>query len=517
VITLRPLQAPQDQSAGTLAGPQPPWAKGWFWGVLALVVTIPFLVSSIPPLSDYPGHVSQFHIMLNLGRSPYLQKYYGFEWVFAGNLGVDLLVAIIGPLLGVEWGTWIIATMTPALMVLGVFSISRALHGRVQPCAFLALPFVYAGAFTWGFLNYDLAVALMFLMFALWIRSRNYSQSRFLIFASLSFCLWVCHAVGWGLFLLLVGGYELRRAIADRGWRLAAFSQTMLRILPLFPPALLSARMIHFSETPHPYTVVTPGLPSGLIAYKIFIFAGQIHDRVYALSVASILIIGGLYSFARYRGASVSPALAIPAAFVGLAAILLPPVVSGSALADYRVAPVAIMILLLSIRSDATSGGRFIVFSALALTGLRLTVTAFVWNEDAEAYRRHLFALESIPTGARILVLVPSDVPGVTDFEARPMGHLADFAVVRRDALVNTQWVNTGAISLQIKANSNTAYYADPSQNIAIDKVNQVLAATRAEQFDYAWVLGRYPAAPTPPNLIRAYADEETVLFQTVK
>jgi len=212
----------------------------WFWSVLGLLATAPFLVAPIPPLPDFPGHVSQYHVMLHLGQSPYLQNFYGYHWILTGNLGVDLLMTIIGPMLGVERGTWAIAALTPALMVIGIFAISRAVHGRVQPCAFLALPFVYASAFLWGFLNYDLAVALTFLAVALWIEWRERRRLRAAIFVPIALGLWVCHAAGWGLLCLILGGYELQTALRDRGWSLVSTKQVIYRILPLLPPLLLS-------------------------------------------------------------------------------------------------------------------------------------------------------------------------------------------------------------------------------------------------------------------------------------
>lgn len=490
------------------------WSRGTFWIGLALLAMVPFLVAPIPPLPDFPGHVAQYHIMLNLDRSRYLQDFYDYKWTLTGNLGDTFLMLLAGPLLGVERGAWAIAAAAPALMVLGIFAVSRAIHGRVQVGAFLALPFVYAKAFMWGFLNYDLAVALALLAFALWVKLGDRQKLRVALFIPIALAIWLCHAVGWGLLCLFVGGYELQAAVRENGARLAALKKSIVRVLPLLPPALLSAAMIHRSGTPYPVEI-TSNLPSGLLAYKLFIFAGQLHDRSYFLDVLSIMMIAGMYFFARYRGATISCALAVPAGLAALAAVFLPQVLSGSALADYRVAPVAILMFFLSVRGAEGTGQRLVAISAVALTGLRLTVTAIGWHQDSAAYERHLTALESVPLGARILVLVPTNAQ--KPYQSRPMGHLADLAVVRRDALVNSQWINTGAIPVQIKANTNSAYYADPSQYVAPEKVVHALATVRPDQFDYVWVLGRYPAADAPDNFSQQYVDEETRFFRIKK
>jgi len=493
------------------AGEAPFWSGKTFWGALALLAMVPFLVASIPPLPDFPGHVSQYHLMLNLDRSPDLQRFYGYHWLLTGNLGADLLMMVIGPVLGAERGAWAIAALTPALMVLGMFALSRAVHGRVQPGAFLALPFAYASAFLWGFLNYDLAVALALFAAALWIAWRDRLRLRAIVFVPAALGLWICHAAGWGLLCLIAGGYELQAAVKEHGWRLKSLQQVIWRTLPLVSPAVLSAAMIHKSTIPYPIEVTASGMQTGSPLYKFFLFAGQLHDRIFPLDVASLFVLGGLYTFARFRGASLSYALAVPAGLIALAATLMPPIVSGSALADYRIAPVAIIIFFLAIRG----GGSFLVAASLVLVALRLGITAFGWHQDAQAYERHLSALNSVPKGARILVLVPSDTHRPYAF--RPMGHLADFAVVRRDALVNSQWVNTGAIPVQVKLNADIPYYADPSQYIAAEKVAHALATVPPDRFDYVWVLGRYPDGPKPDNLAAAYADEATKLFRIMR
>jgi hypothetical protein len=494
----------------------PFWSRAWFWVGLAVIATGPFLFADIPPLADFPGHVGRYHIMLNLGHSPYLQRFYDFKWTLIGNLGADLLMMAIGPILGAERGAWVIAALTPALMVLSIFAVSRAVHGRVQPTSFLALPFVYASAFEWGFLNYDLAVALALLALALWIAWRGRPRLRSVVFIPLAFGLWVCHAAGWGLLGLLVGGYELQAAISDRGWRPAAIGQAALRVLPLTPPALLSISMIFHSGglTPYRFAASMPAT----ITYKLFVVFGELHDRILGLDVVSMLLVLVLFAFARSQGASITPALAIPATVVALATVLMPPVAAGITLADYRLAPVAVIVFILSIRADSMRPAPLFVVSALVLTGLRLAVTAHGWHNDSRIYERHLSALSSVPMGARILVLVPSNgLPDLLNYGSRPMAHLADLAIVRRDALVNSEWVIAGAQLLQVRANADIAYHTDPSQLVAPAKVSQALATARSDHFDYAWVLGRYPAGPTPEHLTQVYADDETRLFRVIR
>lgn len=494
----------------------PIWARGWVWAALALLATAPFWFVSIPPLPDFPGHLGRYHVMLHLGRSPDLARFYDFHWALVGNLGADLAMLGLGPLLGDERAAWLIAAVTPGLMVLGIFATSRAVHGRVPATSFLALPFVYANAFEWGFLNYDLAVALMLLAFALWVSLRSRAWLRAGLFIPLSFGLWVCHAEAWGLFGLFVGGYEAQQAISQHGWRVKALRQVALRVWPAAPPIALCLTMLAPSQTPYEVTAAFAGWLPGIVGYKAFELSNVLHDRRLVLDAASMLAIAGLYIFARSRGARFEAALAAPAALVGAAVILMPPIAAGSALADYRLAPMALIALLLSIRLPANSGSGsgLIVATALGITIVRLTATAIGWREDDGAYARHLTALNQVPAGSRILVLTPGYSMSPWKYGTRPLSHLGDLAIVRRDALVNSQWTAAGAQLLTVKGNADIAYHIDPSQFIAAGTVDRVIAAAPLDHFDFVWVLGRDPSAARVQRLQTVYADEETRMFK---
>ena len=487
------------------------WDSAWLWSALAVVATAPFLAASIPPLEDFLGHVGRYHVMLDGAHSPYLQRYYAFHWRLVGNLGVDLLMLVVGPVLGVERGAWLIAALTHSAMVMGIFAVSRTVHGRVQPTAFLALPFVYATAFELGFLNYDLGAALALLALALWIGLSPRPRLRAAVFVPIALVVWVCHAAAWGVLGLLAAGYELQGSVRTRGWRPAALGRAALRLAPLTPPALLSLLTLPTGVAP----AVIAGPPTSAMGYalrKMFIVVFQLGDRSYALDVVSVLLIWAVFTYASVRGAKTSAALAAPAALVGLATLLVPPIVGGIALADLRLAPVAAIAFILSLRSESIRRASWAAAFGLVLTAVRLTVTAAGWHADNTAYQRHLLALAKVPMGARILVLVPTE-GGVTPQGSPPLRHLADLALVRRDAFVNTQFAIAGAQLLEIKANG-TSYRADPSQFVPSDKVSQALASAPLNHFNFVWVLGRYLPGPTPSQLTMAYADDKTRLFR---
>ena len=78
------------------------WRRPALWVALVAASLIPSLVTTILPFNDLPNHVGRHYVFLNAATDPFLQHFYSVHWAIIGNLGVDLLVRAIGPLLGAE-------------------------------------------------------------------------------------------------------------------------------------------------------------------------------------------------------------------------------------------------------------------------------------------------------------------------------------------------------------------------------------------------------------------------------
>src|SRR6185436_13971259 len=172
----------------------------WFLAAVVLFSAIPLLWPDVPPLLDLPGHMGRYRVQLDLATSPDLQQYFGFRWQVIGNLGVDLLVQLLAPLMGLEPAVKLIVCAIPVLTVGGMLWVAREVHGRVPPTALFAIPLAYNFPFLFGFVNFALSMALAFLAFALWLRLARLGRLklRAAVFVPISFVLWISHAFGWG-------------------------------------------------------------------------------------------------------------------------------------------------------------------------------------------------------------------------------------------------------------------------------------------------------------------------------
>src|SRR5436190_15129497 len=131
-------------TSGPADAPQHPlqwWEKRWTVAALMLLSVLPLLWPDVPPLLDLPGHMGRYRVQLDLASSPDLQQYFGFDWQVIGNLGVDLLVEMLAPLIGLEAAVKLIMLAIPPLTVGGLFWVAYEVHRRIPPTVMFAAPF----------------------------------------------------------------------------------------------------------------------------------------------------------------------------------------------------------------------------------------------------------------------------------------------------------------------------------------------------------------------------------------
>src|SRR5688572_24199008 len=81
---------------------RPLWEHPAMLAAFVVLSALPLFWPDVPPLLDLPGHMGRYRVQLDLAASPALQQFYGFKWALIGNLGIDLLVELLAPLIGLE-------------------------------------------------------------------------------------------------------------------------------------------------------------------------------------------------------------------------------------------------------------------------------------------------------------------------------------------------------------------------------------------------------------------------------
>lgn len=538
------------------------WQTRRFVVAMALLSVVPLLWPDIPPLVDLPGHMGRYRVQLDLHTYPWLTDWYNFRWQLIGNLGVDILVQIFAPLLGLELTVKLIVMTIPPLTVVGLLWISREVHGRIPATALFALPLAYCFPLQFGFVNFALSMALAMPLFALWLRLGRLGKIRLraAIFVPLSCALWVCHTFGWGVLGVLAFSAEMVRehdrakqsdehrfgpvtVAGMKRWAVAWF-RGGLQCIPLALPMLL---MVAWRSGEH-----VTGETGDYFNWraKFAWLTMMLRDRWLWFDIASNALLGVIvYKSVRDRNIEFSRNLGLSAMFLIAVFVLLPRIVFGSAYADMRLAPFMVAIALIAIRPRPLPGdtrllalenpglgdaelqsivaarrrrsmAQFAVLG-LAFVLVRTGATTVSYVLFDQRYARELKALDQLPVGARLISFVGQNC--VADWKMSRLEHMPALALERRMAYTNDQWSMAGAQLLTTKYAPARPFAHDPSQITTLTQcpreywrpIDRSLAKFPRAAFDYVWLIS--PPAYDPKytqDLTPIWRDGTSVLFR---
>jgi hypothetical protein len=501
------MTADPRNTAGT-AQPKPWWETRLCLALVVAATMIPLLYPPIPPLVDLFGHMGRYRVELALDHSPWLQRYFDYHWALIGNLGVDVLVLVFAPIMGLEAAVKLIVLAIPPLTAIGFLWVAREVHGRVPPTAFFALPFIYGFPFLFGFVNFALSVAFAFLAFGLWLRLGRLDRTvvREWVFVPISLVVFFTHTYGWGMLGLMCFSAEAVR-LHDRGgswWRagLEAAFRTSVMALPIL------VMLVWRSET-------HGGQSYGWFEWKMkwrWIYSA-LRDRwrwfdLFSLYLAALVFIYAIGNRIFGRTWSLSRNLVFSAMVLAVCFAILPRTVFGSAYADMRLVPYLMAVGLLAIRprtAEMVRAGELFAILGLLFFGVRTAANTVSLARIAHDQTAKLKALDHVPEGARIISLT-----GMTCEEYWPLlrnAHLGAMVIVRRDGFSNDQWLLEGINLLDLKYRAAGYFAADPSQlvrpNECRDKlhrqIDESLRALPRNDFDYVWLID---APPYDPSLV---------------
>lgn len=484
------------------------WEKRAFAYAMIVLAIVPLLLPPIPPLTDLMGHMGRYRVQLDIGSSPFLSHYYSFDWSLIGNLGCDLLVQLLGPILGLELTVKLIVTAIPAITVAGLLLVAREIHGRIPATALFALPLAYGYPFQFGFINFAMAMGLMLIAFAFWLRLARTERLKYRphIFFVVGFLVWVAHSFAWGVLGILCFIAEVVRARkAGEHWAKAGW-QAFVACLPLAPPALLLLPW-RGGAAPHGTFDWFNMWFKWRWLYSVLRERVELWDQAGAALLYAVGLSGLFYKpWRRYE-----PTLGIAAILLAIVFLCLPRVLLSSAYADMRLVPYMLAMAILALRPIANRRVAMAVATAALLFFVaRITVSTLAFLKFERNYQTQLKALDQVPMGARVMAL--ANVPCRSAWYTTRMEHLSSMATVRRQAFVNDQWVAPGAQLLRIRYTYPDRYFRffrhDPSQIVRRPDcrarnepiLELALQFFPRNAFDYLWMIdmprNRWPNDP---------------------
>ncbi|NTS63803.1 hypothetical protein HRV97_01340 [Sphingomonas sp. HHU CXW] len=482
------------------AGERHWWQTRWFVVLAALIACVPLIWPDIPPIVDLPGHMGRYRVQLDRGAHAWLADWYKFEWSLIGNLGVDLLIEPLAPIIGLEPAVKLIVMAIPALTVAGLLWIAREVQGRIPATALFALPLAYGYPFQFGFVNFALSMGLALCLFALWLRMARLGRLRLraIVFVPLSCLLWVVHTFGWGVLGVLafsaemIRQHDLRKDRQSGHW-VASWFRAGLGCVPLALPMVLMVAWRSGADV--------TGQTADFFYWrtKIMWVLMALRDRWLWFDVASVAVIYlVLFKAVRDPRITYSRHLGLSALFMLVVFILLPRIVFGSAYADMRLAPFMLAIAVIAIRPKP--GQSFRHASVLAAVGFAFFVVRIVagtisFVQFDRDYDEELAALNHVPVGARLVSFVGHNCHN--DWRMSRLEHLPAIALERRLAYTDDQWSMAGGQLMTVRYTQAGGYSHDPTQIVTPVRcrgewwrpVNYAIARLPRDAFDYVWLI----------------------------
>lgn len=240
-----PVQEVSDPIIPTSLGHRDP---AWLPWLLILALCSPVLIFRYLPMTDFPQHLAVLSVLRN-----HLNPFYGFSDYFSVEPGRTLYWLPYGLALGLstimplDLALRCVVFLSVLGLPLGLLALLTAL-GRPRVLALLGLPLAYNRAFFWGFINFNLSVALALLGMALLCRPRL-GRGSSLLLGALGLAITLCHTHG----LLLLLGFALL-ALPSLPWRESArrFFALGPALLGTLAWAWLAARQDGYGEPLYP-------------------------------------------------------------------------------------------------------------------------------------------------------------------------------------------------------------------------------------------------------------------------
>lgn len=463
---------------------------------LATAAAIVILITQFdfPPLVDWPNHMARHYLEALALSGQMLPPGYAIEYAVMPNLGSDLIV----PYLVMAFGhitaskTFLILSIAiyfagPALFVLQQGSASRA----SLAAACLLLPWLMAGTFFWGFINYYSGVGLAFLAAANHARIAKKDRVplwQLTVQAALLVLLYLWHLTSIGIFLVLAGCHALSSLSVSTD-RLKSFRRQILLAASAIPALVV---MISVMLTPQ-LNALSGGLVWSAPLRKLTLIGAYFVAYMPLIDMAT-LALWCLAIVLMFKFKNPAPrALTFPAlsalAFLVLY-VILPVEVGTTSGADIRMLP---PLLICGVAALAT-----LPLSRLAPIGLsliliasvvRTTSIAFAWSHMEHDARALSTYFRNVAPNARILVLT-LDRATKQNFQS----HLMGWAVPQNGAYVSNLFSYAGQQTLSLLGPKTDAILIPTDAGHSVD-----IAAVRAN-FDYVWVFNPASGAVALPS-----------------
>ena len=429
------------------------------------IYLFPLLLVQNPPLHDYMFHIARIHILTHWQVSPDLQAHYAVGSFLLPNIAFDVVAVLLAQVMPLELAGRVFIGLTLALQLSGCMALYRVLHGRYGLWPLVAGLFLYNWIFLFGFLNYLFGVGLLLWAAAVWIglAAGSGTGAKLLWGTALSLALFFSHLIAFGLFALIVAGYEIQRAVPMlRQQRAQAVRNLLVGASIFVVPIILffasstageagnktSHSLINLLRTP---PIFVRALLSG--NYLIdFLTVGA------ALAALGILIARGRLIVAR--------SMTLPVILLAICFLAIPHELFGGWGADTRI-PLVIVLVLIACVQPVLRDRRWETAFIAVLGGSLLfqsVLRSYDWLSYDAVIEEFRTAFSTLPDNSVLLIASETDVPSFQDINLRlwqpPLPHVATLAVLEgRGIFVPDTFAHVGQQPITVTAPYRAIYH----------------------------------------------------------
>lgn len=395
--------------------------------VLLALSAIPFCLTPILPLLDYPNHLARMHLLPRIA-SPVLRQFYATDWAPIPDLAMDGIVPFLALLMPLAWAGKVFVFACLAMLAAGVAAIHRVLFGgwSLWPC--LAFLLLYTRLLLWGFVAYLFGCGLALIGLAVWIALRDRSWIlRLLIGVGFALAIYLSHLLAFGLYAVMIAAYEFGRVFRERMRIGAAFRTLAIGGIPFLPALALMAQ--NSSEGRISY-----GNPLRKIDLLFSVFDN--YSRPFDVTCFVVAVLAVAYVFQR-RWVRVAPEVTLPLVALVITYLAMPTQLFTASGVDRRIPMMIFLLLIAGSRWRVASAviERRFMMAAAAMYALRLAIIALVWHNSDRLYTQLLAGLDKVPVGSCI---APAFNSRGIEVQRVPLTHFPVLAVALRDAFVPT-------------------------------------------------------------------------------
>lgn len=210
------------------------------WLVATVVASVPFLVTSVPPLGQHFYNIVRVDILSH--PESYVRNFV-VRWDVVPDLAMDLAVPWFTKFIPVEWAAWLFTLVELGLLTSGCLVLSRVANGRWSWLPLTSFLLLYNWILIRGYDNYLFGLGVCFWAIAAHVALRRATLARILVSCCSAFVIYICHMFPLAVFALVTGTWELGCLLRERKISSRSLARhAAASLVPLLLPVALLVR-----------------------------------------------------------------------------------------------------------------------------------------------------------------------------------------------------------------------------------------------------------------------------------